>query len=177
MGENLDRLESHIQEHIKMIAKSSGLPQSDESIEEIARAWWEKKESFESKIAEQGMEEADTLATDSEKGAIMLTYSGSLLTVGPLNDEGSRKVEYTSIGLRQDVPDSAEKEGAKLKKDAAIDTEVVLENGPIQKSSPIFKIAVPAEEMDTEEMEELLGNVTQIVTEDFVEVNKTIIVE
>lgn len=177
MGEHMDRLESHIQEHIKLIMKAAGLPEGEESREEIARAWWEKKESFESKIESEGLEETDSLEKEDVLGAVALTYSGSLITIGPLGEDNTRKIEYTSIGLRKDVPDSAEKEGAALKENLAVDSEAVFDKGPIQKSSPIFKIAVPAEEMAEEEQEELLSNVTQIIAEDFVEVNKTIIVE
>jgi hypothetical protein len=53
----------------------------------------------------------------------------------------------------------------------------VFTKGPIQKSSPIFKVAVPPEELEPEEQLELLTDVTQVITEDFVEVNKTIVID
>ncbi len=177
MGEKLDRLESHIQEHVRLIAKTAGIPQTEEALEDIARAWWEKKESFEQKIQAEGMEEKEHLAKDDVLGAVLLTYSGSLLLLGPLGEDNTRRAGYFSIGLRQDVPDAAEVEKASLKKDVSVDSEVFFEKGPIQKSSPIFKIAVPREELAADDQEELLGNVTQVITEDFVEVNKTVITD
>ena len=44
--------------------------------------------------------------------------------------------------------------------------------GPIQSSSPLFKIAVTASDVDLEEQEERISRATQILTEEFVEVNK-----
>ncbi len=177
MGENLDRLEKHIQEHIRLIAKTAGIPQTDEALEDIARAWQEKKEAFEAKIQAEGMEETETLQKDDVLGAVLLTYSGSLLFLGPMGEDDTRRASYFSIGPRQDVPDAAEEEKSTLKKDAAVDSEVYFDKGPIQKSSPIFKIAVPRRELPAAEQEELLDNVTQIITEDFVEVNKTVITD
>lgn len=52
---------------------------------------------------------------------------------------------------------------------------MVFEKGPIQQSSPIFKIAVSSEELEADEEEALLTQVTVDITEEFVEVNKTII--
>ena len=48
---------------------------------------------------------------------------------------------------------------------------------PIKKSSPVYKIAVVRDEMPIEEEEELLSDVTQILMDEFVEVNKTLIID
>lgn len=176
MGEYLDQIPEAIQPHIEQIAKTSGLTDGDEAVEKIAQGWLEKKESFEEQISKQNMEELESFAKDEERGALLMTYSGSLITIGPLQD-GARRVEYASIGLRQDVPDNAVEDAGSLGEDVALDSEAVFEKGPIQKSSPIFKIAVYTEELDPDLEEEKLLEATQILTEEFVEVNKTIIVE
>jgi hypothetical protein len=172
----LDQVSEKVQNHIRQLIKSSGLPDSEESVEAIAQGWLEKQASFEEQVEERNMEEVDFLASDDQKGCLLMTYSGSLLNIGPLVDE-VRKAEYTSIGMRQDVPESAEEENSKLDGDIEVDNSVTFIRGPIKKSSPIFKIAVPAEDMEAEEQEELLSEVTKLLTEDFVEVNKTIILE
>ena len=105
-----------------------------------------------------------------------MTYSGSLLTIGPIADDG-RNVEYASVGLRTDVPESAEKEGSVISSDISVGGVVEFLVGPIKKSSPVYKIAVVKDEMPIEEEEELLSDVTQILMDDFVEVNKTLIIE
>lgn len=175
MGEFLDQVPANLRGHIAKIAATSGLEKGDESTELIARAWLEKKAAFEERIAESAMEEWDDFPADEERGAIALTYSGSLLTIGPLV-EGKRKVDYASIGLRKDVPESASADAAELSAPLRVDDPAVFAGGPIERSSALFKIAVAKEELAQEEEEALLSEVTQVLTEDFVELNKTIVV-
>ncbi len=172
--ETFNTLSEMIRNHIKQIAKTSGLPEGDETLEALAAAWVEKKQCFEDGVSENNLDEIDFFAKDTDKGALALTYSGSLITIGPLVD-GVRRAEYTSIGLRTDVPGSAVEENAILSSDIEKDSVVMFEKGPIQQSSPIFKIAVSNEDLEAGEEEALLTQVTQDITEEFVEVNKTII--
>ncbi len=176
MGEYLNSVPEKIQDHIKSITKTSGLPDSEESTELIAKGWLEKMETFEEKLDELNMEEIDSLNADDEQGALILTYSGSLLNIGPIIND-SRKVQYASIGLRQDVPETAEKDGSELADDFSIDDSVSFNIGPIKSSSPVYKIAVCKGELEPEEQEEAINQATMILTEEFVEVNKTMILE
>lgn len=163
-----------IQNHIKLIAKTSGMPITDETYEQIATVWLEKKACFEDALAENNLEEVQFYSKDEGKGALVLTYSGSLINIGPLTD-GTRRSEYTSIGLRTDVPNSAIEDASKLSTDIETDAVAIFSKGPIQQSSPVFKIAVSTEKLDADEEEELLTRISQEITEEFVEVNKTII--
>jgi len=172
--ETFNSLSEIIQSHVKLIAKTSGMPISDETYELLASAWVEKRDCFEDVIAENSLEEVTYFSLDEPKGALVLTYSGSLLNIGPLVD-GKRRVEYSSIGLRTDVPKSAVDENSVLSSDVEIDTAVVFSKGPIQQSSPVFKIVLSQENLDAKDDAELLTRVTQALTEEFIEVNKTII--
>lgn len=176
MGNYLDQIPADIQDHVRNIAKTSGLPEGDESVELIAQGWLEKKAVFEEKLAELKMEEVDTFSKDAKGGALVLTYSGSLVTVGPLVG-GVRLVEYTSIGLRQDVPESASNDRSHLADDLCLDEPASFSPGPIKKSSALFKIAVTTEKLSPEKETEKLLEATQILTEEFVEVNKTLILD
>ncbi|MFP4384715.1 MAG: hypothetical protein ACLFST_09915 [Spirochaetia bacterium] len=176
MGEYLDQIPEGVKEHLVRLVKTAGLEDNEESVEMISQAWLEKKETFERRIEQFNMEETDNFEKDDENAALMITYSGSILSIGPVVD-GVRKVEYSSIGMRKDVPESASDESSTLSRDIELDDEVVFDKGPIRKSSPIFKIALFTEEMDSEEQEEKLSDATQMLTEDFVQVNKTVIIE
>jgi hypothetical protein len=107
---------------------------------------------------------------------VVMTYSGSLLLIGPL-DDGVRRAQYISIGLRKDVPDSVEKTGAVLAKDVRVDETVEFEIGPVKSTSQVFKIAVLTEKLPLLEEEQKIQEATQVIAEEFVEVNKTIISE
>ena len=176
MGEYLDQIPERLRSHIQEITRTSGLPEGEESVELIAQAWLEKKKTFEEKIGVLKMEEIETLSRDDTRGAVVMTYSGSLLLIGPLAD-GARMAQYISIGLRKDVPDSVEKTGAVLAKDVAADETVEFEEGPVKSTSQVFKIAVLSEKLPLLEEEQKISEATQVIAEEFVEVNRTIISE
>lgn len=176
MGEYLDQIPERVRDHLRQLTRTAGLPDSEESVEAIARGWLEKKVGFEEQVSRMNMEEVEFLERADERGALVMTYSGSLLKLGPLL-EGGRKVEYASIGLRKDVPELASKEGSELETDVEVDADVRFSVGPIRKSSPVFTIAVLNEELSADEQEEKLAQATQLLTREFVEVNKTLSVE
>lgn len=176
MENYLDQIPEDIQDHIRDIATTSGLPQGEDAVEAIAEGWLQKKKLFEEKIAELDMETVEELPVDFERGALLLTFSGSLLTVSPLHDQ-TRNVEYTSIGLRHDVPDSAESAGTALQQTITLNEPALFTNGPVKQSSPIFRIAIHREELEPEEEEKRLSSATQVISEGFADVNKTLTLE
>ncbi len=176
MGEYLDQIPAEIQDHIRQITKSSGLPDTEESVEMIAKGWLEKMELFGCQAAEMNMAEVETLDQNDEQGCLAITYSGSLLNIGPIREEG-RTVQYASIGLRQDVPETASRENSQLSSDVSTGESVSFSVGPIQSSSPIYKIAVTTGDLEADEQEEMISKATLILTEEFVEVNKTLQLE
>jgi hypothetical protein len=171
MGQYLDKIPDEIRSHLRQITKTSGLPDTEDSVELIAQGWLEKKEVFEKQTAEMGMEEMDFVEKIDQRGCLVMTYSGSLLNVGPLRENG-RTVQYASIGLRRDVPEAAVQEGSELSADMRLGVPVAFLKGPIQSSSPVFKIAVTSEDMDLDEQEKQITTATQILTREFVNVNK-----
>lgn len=174
MGELMNQLPAEIQAHIKGITKSAGLPDDEESYEKMAKGWLDKKEIFESQIAEKKMVEIEKLTKDDTKGAVALTFSGSLVLIGPLVD-GFRKAGYNSIGIRKNVPDSMVQENSKLAEDVTVNSPIEFETGPVKSTSSIFKIAVCEEDLDAIEQEEKISEVTVIMTNEFINVNKDLI--
>lgn len=177
MSDYLSTLPENIQAHIKNITKTAGLPEGDESVEKMAEVWCEKERIFEEKTENLGLEEVEALEAGDERAALLMTYSGSLISIGALYD-GVRKVDYTSIGIRKDVPDTLELEGNELTSDVIIDEGVEFKSGPIRKTSPIYKIIICREEnLDAEEQEEMIKTAATVIMDDFVEVNKTLILD
>lgn len=176
MGDAFEQVPENVQDHIRAIAKDFKMPDTEDTLEAIAKGWLEKKNVFEEKTAEADMIEVDVLSVDEELGALALTYSGSLINIGPFFD-GGRRISYSSIGFRTEIPDSAEKEDANLAKDLTVDDTAVFKNGPVKSTSKIFKIAVCKDELSAEEQEENLSEAVTIIEEEFVEVNKTVMME
>jgi hypothetical protein len=156
------------------MVKPSGLPESEESLEALAISWLDKKKAFEETVAGNGMEEVQLFAEEEEHGGIAMTYSGSLLNIGPLV-AGARRCEYSSIGLRKDVPDSAVEDSSRLEGDFETDSVAMFKKGPVRKTSPILKIARFTKKYAPELEATRLAEVTQILTSDFARLNKTVL--
>ena len=171
MGENLDRIPVEIQRHLRQITKTSGLPDTDDSLELIAQGWLEKKERFDRHLERNSLEEIEVLPKADSRGCLAMTWSGSLLNIGPLRETG-RNAQYVSIGLRKDVPESATQPGSELEGDVRIGAPVAFSTGPIQSSSPVYKIAVTSEDLDLEAQERTITRSTEILTKEFVKVNR-----
>lgn len=174
MGAFLEMIPPGIKEQIREITKSSGLEYNEEAVELMAEAWIEKKRIFEEKIKEFGMSETDFYEKNDARGALLMTYSGSLVNINPIIDD-NRESEYTSIGMRSDVPDSALNDDTVLADNVQVDEILEFEKGPVSSTSQIFKIAVVDEDCSPEEEQKTLKNVTTVITDEFVDINKTII--
>jgi hypothetical protein len=176
MGEYIDQVPVEIQDHIRQITRTSGLPDTEDAVDMIAQGWLEKKHRFEKILARMELEEIETLPKSDQRGCLVMTYSGSLLNIGPLRDKG-RMAQYASIGLRKDVPETAVNIGSELAADVVVGTPVSFVKGPISSSSPAFKVAVTGEELNLDEQENLITKATRALTKEFIEVNREIEVD
>lgn len=173
---NLDRIPENIRGHIREITNTSGLEESEESVEKIAESWLEKEKIFEEQMSLMDMEEVECLDGDSPDGALAMTWSGSLVNIGPLKEE-TRNVEYSSIGLRSDVPESATCEDSRISSSISRDSGIEFTKGPVQATSPIHKIAICRGNLEAEEQEERINSATQVLKDEFVNVNRTIVLD
>lgn len=168
-------LPEHIQVHLKEIQHTSGLPDSGESLEAIAKNWLEKKNLFEDQIGSLDMIEAGLFSAHDPRGALALTYSGSLISLSPPRD-GYRRMEYYSIKLRADVPKIIKSDEARIKTDTGTDKILEFEAGAIRSTSALFKIAVCRDGVEQEEQERRLHEAVLFLTNGFVKINKSLAV-
>jgi hypothetical protein len=173
MADSLDNIPTPLQAHVRQVVRSAGLPDCEETYETLARAWLEKKAGFEERVRHFAMEEVDRIEADDERGFLVMTYSGSLLKVGPLV-EGARRVEYTSIGLRTNVPDAARAAGSGLDGGVSTGGVVNLRHGPIRSTSPVFKIAVFTDPLGVAEQERRLSLLTDNLAREFARSNSAL---
>lgn len=155
---------------MRQLVEPAGLTDVDGAEELLAQGWLEKHEAFERHTTERGMQLVDRFARDEVSGALAMTYSGSIVSVGPMVD-GERDVAYASIGLRRDVPQMSVKQDSVLAEDVATDAVIRFEEGPVQKTSPVFAIAVFQKALPPAKENAALVEVTQVLTERFVDIN------
>ena len=164
-------LDKAVQDHLRRILDSSGLPAGEDSLETLARGWLEKEKAFDDQAASLGMETAAE-SKDAGRGFLALTYSGSLVAVGPVAG-GKRRAVYVSIDMRRDVPSRAESDNAVLSGNVAVGREIVFEQGPVQKSSAIYRLALLPAALALTDQNEKLDEATLALTREFRAVDET----
>jgi hypothetical protein len=166
-----DSLPGSIIRHLHNAAEAFGLEADEDTIARLGAGWLEKRDAFDNMIIEKGMDDIGFFSRNDERGALILTYSGSLVSVGPL-DGDDRKITYTSIGFRTDVPPSLHREGCILSSDGKVDTCLSFQKGPIKQTSRIFRIAVCPESLSAVEQSELLSSTSSVIAESFLGMNR-----
>lgn len=170
---NFGDLPEKIRFHLGEIIKSSNLSEDEETKNLMASLWLEKKRLFEEQFKALDMLEMESFRKDDERGVLLLTYSGSLITLSPMENQ-KRHIEYYSIKLRHDVPDIVIVRDSNVSEDIAIDQPVQFVGGPIQKTSSLFKIVSFKEGVSREEQEKRIRQATIFLTNAFVKVNRTV---
>jgi hypothetical protein len=148
----------------------AGLADTENAEELLAQGWLEKHEAFEHHTTARGMIPVDSFKRDEPSGALIMTYSGSIVSVGPMTD-GERDVAYASIGVRRDVPQMSVKQDSRLATDARKDEVLQFREGPVQQTSPVFAIAVFQKALPPARENAALVEVTQVLAERFVDIN------
>ena len=175
MPEYASQLTPAIRSHLDGLVRSSGLPDTDESREQMARVWFEKKAMFEAQVKALDMRELERFAADDSRGALLLTWSGSLLSMGAVRpDTGGRVMEYASIELRTDVPHLAKSARGVVDSDFALGELARLREGPIAHTSPLLKIAACDPVVPPEEQEKRIREATIFLTNGFVRINRSV---
>jgi nucleoid DNA-binding protein len=177
MGEFLEQVPEAIRSHLAGLARKSGLPEGESSLEPLARAWLEKRRMFEAQIRALDMLEVESLPAADGRGALLLTASASLVGVGaagPAAAPAGRRLEYASIQLRTDVPHLLVEEAAYLEEDLVVGREARFGGGAIHSTSPLLKIAVCDPSVSPEEQEKRLREAGIYLTGSFLRINRTV---
>lgn len=167
-----DDLPEAIRKQLLSLIQDTGLPGSEETRDRLAMIWEEKYRLFTGQIGSLGMELVPELGRDDPRGAVLLTYSGSLISLGPVRGK-SRWLEYASIKLRTDVPELVRGDKASLSGPIRLDQPAVFEGCPVKRSSALFRIAVCPEGLSADDQERRIREATIYLTNGFVKLNRT----
>ncbi len=122
------------------------------------------------------MEEVETFDPLDKRAALLLTYSGSLLSLHPLKT-GDRSMDYTSIGLRKDVPESLHLPKGNLAETAEKGQPLSFQDSPLKQTSPLFAIMTCPGELELEDQKNLLDQASTVIIDSFVQLNKDFLEE
>jgi nucleoid DNA-binding protein len=174
--DEFEQLPERIQRQIVSIAESSGLPEGRESLERVTENWLRKQSLFEEQTRALAMVPIDEQGCSPTGGMLLLTYSGSLVVLGPETDSG-RSLEYVSIALRTDVPDILRADGVRLSTPVETGAALVLENSPIERSSELYAVRGFPADLDTAEQKRRLQEAAIFLTNGFTRANHTLTAE
>lgn len=161
-----------VQRHLTSLIASEELPNTEDFRERLAAAWEKKCRLFEQQARFIGMEMSDRVSRDDGRGLLILTYSGSIVGIGP--GKGSRDAEYASMELRSDMPQSVINTGTALAEDVARGQSVQFTGGSLQKTSAAFMTAVFPEKVGAEIQQDRLREAMIFLTNSFVKINQTV---
>ncbi len=129
-------LDPDIQEHLARIGDAH--PQI--SLETLAAEWLEKEKVFMNQSRALGMESAEE-CLDAAQGFLALTYSGSLVAVGPQAGK-TRRAVYVSTERRRTVPARSQSDQAQLSGSIKVGRNIAFTSGPVKRTSPVYRLSV-----------------------------------
>ncbi len=174
--EYFQSLPDKIKKHLDELIKSADMEDNEETKSQMTTIWIEKEKMFEDQIKALDMIVLPSFKADDRRGALLLTYSGSLVALSPAIDN-ERYIEYYSIKLRYDVPEIVIIEESNIAEDISVDNIVKFINGPIQKTSSLFKITSFKEDVSLEEQEKRIRQAVIFLTNAFVFINRTVLLK
>ena len=138
-------------------------------IELLKKLWLKKDKLFSDQIALLKMEDLSHLEMDEKRALLLLTFSGSLVTLGCGE---KRTMEYASIKLRTDVPHIIKSEQVTLISPLDKGASVSFSGGQLQNTSALYKIVVCPEGLSVDEQEKRVREASIFITNSFVQLNK-----
>ncbi len=168
-----EKLSGEIQRQLTALAADAG-KQGDRDFLELMAGVWQRKESlFELHARQSGLEICDVLPAGDSRGFMALSYSGSLLAVGPDNDDTAGKwLEYSAIKLRTDVPDIIADQMISLPGEVRCGHPIVFINSRISTTSPVYRLAVCPEDLEKDQQDRLIREGSIYVTTGFMKFNR-----
>ncbi len=161
--------------HLQLLADNTAEAPAS-FLKDLKKGWLQKEKIFMKQLESRHMSLESFLPRSEQRAFVILTYSGSILGVGPALKDGSRQVLYASIGLRREVPEKLMEDRLCLKNDINLDREAEFSGGSLKKSSPVYKIAV-LNDAPGRDQTKLIEDATRVMTQEFVSVNNTIVPE
>jgi nucleoid DNA-binding protein len=171
--DDLANISKPIREHLAALVRSSGLPDTEESFQRMGTAWLSKKRMFEEQARALDMQELTSLPAGDPRGVLLLTWSGSLVSLEPA-DAAGRYGEYASVEMRTDVPHLLLLDGVDFPQGLALDREAEFSGAPVKRTSALLKIAACDPSLPPEEQARRIREATIFLTSGFVKINRTV---
>ncbi len=170
-NEKIEAIPQEIRSHLRKLVESLEMADGEEGFQRLAGAWLEKEKLFSAQTANLDMQPMGKVPDGDERGMLLLTNSGSLLSLWPAKN-GARAMEYASIALRSDVPDILKGDKIRIEGGVERGRPVEVSGGPLKKTSPIYLIALCSADLSIDEQEKRVREATIFLTNGFTRINR-----
>lgn len=167
----MEKLPGDIEEHLHDLLKSCGITDNKRNFRRAAESWLAKRGIFDRIIEHGNFQRVNLYKKNEPNACIAMTMSGSLVTLGPLENNG-RNVTYASIGMRTDVPEMREELNSELELDLILKKNLIFKKGPIKATSTIIDIAIIQGNDDIEKQKARLNAANKILLNRFIDINR-----
>ncbi len=173
------KLPAAIQKHLTGLAAEQDRHKDPDYIKTLTEVWYRKEELFRQQVKAVRLELVDSVSAKDSRGMMVLSYSGSILCIGPVfptstNINFSRWIEYSSIKLRTEVPDIIMEKTAVLKSDVTVGQPVRLGDSRVSATSPAYLLAVCPEGLNEDEQDKRIRESAVFITAGFMKFNQTL---
>ena len=164
-----------VETHLAALAGDLGRAGDAVFLVELRAVWMRKAALFETQARAVQLDLVNEVPANDPRGALILSYSGSLLSIGPDTDKTlGRWLEYSSIKLRTDVPDVLADRGISIVGGIRIGDEVEVNGSRIVKTSPAYAIAVCPEDLPQDDQDKRIRESTIFITNGFMKYNRSV---
>lgn len=164
-----------VQTHLAGLARELGQGSDEGFLLDLVTVWKQKAALFEDQARSVHLDLVELIPKNDPRGALVLTYSGSLLSIGPDTDRTlGRWVEYSSIKLRTDVPDVVTDHGISIPDGIRVGESVHVAGSRISRTSNAHTIAVCPADLAEDEQEKRIRESTIFITNGFMKYNRSV---
>ena len=175
----INDLPEAIRKHLLGLAREQGRLEDHDYLQTMTDVWYQKEELFRQQVKAVKLELVDSVSNKDTRGMMVLSYSGSILCIGPVfltstNINFSRWIEYSSIKFRTEVPDIIMEKTATLPSEISVGKSVQLGNSRLKATSPAYLIAVCPEGINEEEQDKRIRESAVFITAGFMKYNQSL---
>jgi hypothetical protein len=144
----LEKLPKTLSSYLGDLMTEEGFIQEDKR-RRFVKNWIKKRALFDKIVEHNGFELTDKIGLESKNGILVVTYSGSLLTISGEKPDKTRDVLYESIKLRQGNYPKTEETSITIDFPIEVNKPVNVNGGKLVRTSPVFSLAIEKESLDT----------------------------
>ena len=171
----MNDLPGEVRSHLKRLAAELDAVDDEAVLAELELVWRKKASLFEDQARSVHLRLVSSLPPGDPNSSLVLTYSGSLLSIGPETDRTlGRWLEYSSIKLRTDVPDVVTDRGISIPGGISCGEPVELTGSQIRRTSAVYAIAVCPDDLPEDEQERRIRESSIFITNGFMKYNRTV---